>query len=113
MAQAKRKQIKVETSSGNIFADLKRPDAEERQTKVQLAVAIQREITAHNWSQSEAAEELGINQPKVSALFKFRLEGFSVERLMMFLTALGNDIEISIKPRRSRRGIGRIVVEAA
>jgi predicted XRE-type DNA-binding protein len=113
MAQAKRKRSKVEVSSGNVFADLKLPDAEERQTKVQLAVAIQNEVTARNWSQAEAAAVLGINQPKVSALLKFRLEGFSVERLMTFLTALGNDIEITIKPRRPGRKLGKIVVEAA
>jgi predicted XRE-type DNA-binding protein len=113
MAQVKRRQPKVEASSGNVFADLKLPNAEERQTKVQLAVAIQRELAKREWSQAEAAEVLGINQPKVSALLKFRLEGFSVERLMTFLTALGNDIEISIKPRRAGRRLGRIVVEAA
>ena len=113
MAQVKRKQSKVETSSGNVFADLKLPDAGERQTKVQLAVAIQREIAAREWSQAEAAEVLGINQPKVSALLKFRLDGFSVERLMMFLTALGKDVEISIRPRRSGKHAGRIVVQAA
>ncbi len=65
MAQAKRKRSKVEVSSGNVFADLNLPDAEERQTKVQLAVAINRELAAREWSQSEAAEVLGINQPKV------------------------------------------------
>jgi predicted XRE-type DNA-binding protein len=113
MTQAKRKRSKVEVSSGNVFADLKLPDPEERQTKVQLAVAIQNEVTARNWSQAEAAAVLGINQPKVSALLKFRLEGFSVERLMTFLTALGNDIEITIKPRRRGQKLGRIVVEAA
>ena len=111
MAQAKSKRNKVESSSGNVFADLNLPDAEERQTKVQLAVAINRELAARQWSQSEAAEVLGINQPKVSALQKYRLEGFSVERLMLFLTALGNDVAISIK-RRSR-GAGRISVQAA
>ena len=56
---------------------------------------------------------LGINQPKVSALSKYRLDGFSVERLMNFLTALGHDVEIVIKPRRSSRRPGRIVVDAA
>jgi len=111
MVQAKRKQSKIEPSSGNVFADLGLPDADERQTKVQLAVAINRELAAREWSQSRAAEVLGVNQPKVSALQKYKLEGFSVERLMTFLTALGNDVEISIK-RRSR-GVGRISVEAA
>jgi predicted XRE-type DNA-binding protein len=101
----------VEPSSGNVFADLKLADADERQTKVQLAVAINRELANRQWSQSESADVLGINQPKVSALQKYRLEGFSVERLMIFLTALGNDIRISIKPRS--RGAGRITVDAA
>jgi predicted XRE-type DNA-binding protein len=113
MARVKRRQPKIEPSSGNVFADLELPDAEERQTKVQLAVAIQRELAKREWSQAEAAEVLGINQPKVSALLKFQLAGFSVERLMTFLTALGNDIEITIKPRRSGRKLGRIMVEAA
>jgi predicted XRE-type DNA-binding protein len=111
MAQTKSKRSKIEVSSGNVFKDLNLPDAEERQTKVQLAVAINRELTKREWSQAAAAEVLGINQPKVSALQKYRLEGFSVERLMLFLTALGNDVEISIK-RRSR-GAGRISVDAA
>jgi predicted XRE-type DNA-binding protein len=110
MAQAKRKRSKIELSSGNVFKDLNLPDADERQTKVQLAVAINRELATREWSQVQAAEVLGINQPKVSALQKYRLEGFSVERLMLFLTALGNDVAISIK--RRARGAGRISVEA-
>jgi predicted XRE-type DNA-binding protein len=111
MAQIKRKRSRVSLSSGNVFVDLNLPDAQERQTKVQLAVAINRELAAREWSQAEAAEVLGINQPKVSALQKYRLEGFSVERLMLFLNALGNDVAISIKKRS--RGVGRISVEAA
>lgn len=113
MARAKRKKVEIEAGSGNVFLDLGRLDAEERQTKVQLTVAILREIAARGWSQAQAAEVLGINQPKVSALSKYRLDGFSVERLMNFLTALGHDVEIVIKPRRSSRRPGRIVVDAA
>lgn len=113
MVQVKRRPAKVEPGSGNVFSDLGLSDAAERQTKVQLAVAIQREITARAWSQAEAARALGINQPKVSALLKFRLEGFSVERLMTFLTALGHDVDISIRPRRAGKHAGRIVVHAA
>jgi predicted XRE-type DNA-binding protein len=101
----------IEFSSGNVFKDLNLPDAELRQARVQLAVAINRELATREWSQVQAAEVLGINQPKVSALQKYRLEGFSVERLMLFLTALGNDVAISIK--RRARGAGRISVEAA
>jgi predicted XRE-type DNA-binding protein len=110
--RAKTNRSGVQSSSGNVFADLGIADAEERHTKVHLAVAIQREILARGYSQVQAAELLSINQPKVSALLKFRLEGFSVERLMHFLTALGHDVEIVIKPRNPRRA-GRILVEAA
>jgi predicted XRE-type DNA-binding protein len=113
MADTKRKRPRIERSSGNVFADLGLRDAGERQTKVQLAVAIRREIDARGWSQAEAAEVLGVNQPKVSALLHYRLEGFSVERLMNFLTALGHDVEIVIRPRRVGRRMGRILVEAA
>jgi predicted XRE-type DNA-binding protein len=102
----------MEVSSGNVFADLGLPDAEELKTKVQLAVAIERDVTARGWSQAQAAEVLGINQPKVSALLRYRLDGFSVERLMNFLTALGHDVEIVVRPRRRRRQAGRISVEA-
>jgi predicted XRE-type DNA-binding protein len=69
----------VTPSSGNVFADLGFADAGERQTKVRLAFAI---------NQILAARVLGVNQPKISALLDYRLEGFSVERLMHFLNAL-------------------------
>jgi predicted XRE-type DNA-binding protein len=111
-AQRRTKRTKIEPSSGNVFADLGIADADERKTKVQLTVAIVREIDGRGWSQAQAAEVLGINQPKVSALLRYRLDGFSVERLMNFLTALGRDVEIVIKPARSSRGTGRISVEA-
>jgi predicted XRE-type DNA-binding protein len=111
--QRKRRRSAMEVGSGNVFADLGLPDAEELKTKVQLAVAIKREITARGWSQARAAESLSINQPKVSALLRYRLDGFSVERLMNFLTALGHDVEIVIKPRRAGQQAGRIFVEAA
>lgn len=71
-------------SSGNVFADLGFADAEERQTEVKLAVAIHELLQRHRVSQSEAGRQLGINQPKVSALLNYRLEGFFVERLMHF-----------------------------
>jgi predicted XRE-type DNA-binding protein len=66
-------------------------DADERHTKVRLAVAINNVIERRGLSQGKAAEQLGINQPKVSALSKYRLEGFSVDRLMRFLTSLNQD----------------------
>lgn len=103
----------VTRSSGNVFTDLRLPNAEEKQTKVRLAVAINQIIGDHRLSQVAAARRLKINQPKISALSNYRLEGFSVERLMNFLTALDRDVHIVIrrKPRSGRAG--RILVTAA
>lgn len=100
-------------SSGNVFADLGFTDAGERQTKVRLAMAITDVLHRRELSQGKAAELLGINQPKVSALSKYRLEGFSVERLMRFLTALNQDVEIIIRNRPRARRPGRVFVTAA
>jgi predicted XRE-type DNA-binding protein len=100
-------------SSGNVFADLGFADAAERQTKVRLAMAINHVLTRRELSQGGAAKILGINQPKVSALSKYRLTGFSVERLMRFLTLLNQDVEIIIRDRPRARRPGRLSVTAA
>jgi predicted XRE-type DNA-binding protein len=100
-------------SSGNVFADLGSADADERQTKVRLAVAINDILLRRGLSQAKAAEQLGVNQPKVSALSKYRLEGFSVERLMRFLTALNQDVEIVIRNKPRTHRTGRVFVTAA
>jgi predicted XRE-type DNA-binding protein len=103
----------IERSSGNVFTDLGFTDAGERQTKVRLAMAINGVIERRGLSQGGAAALLGINQPKVSALSKYRLEGFSVERLMRFLTALNQDVEIVVRNRPRARRPGRVIVTAA
>jgi predicted XRE-type DNA-binding protein len=103
----------ITRGTGNIFADLGYADAEERQTKLRLAHAINGVITRHRLSQAGAAEKLGVNQPKVSALANYKLAGFSVERLMTFLTALDQDVEIVIKNKPRSRTAGRISVAAA
>jgi predicted XRE-type DNA-binding protein len=64
-------------------------------------------------TQAAAAEKLGINQPKVSALANYKLDGFSVERLMTFLTALDQDVEIVIRKKPRSRAVARISVVAA
>ena len=99
--------------SGNIFADLGFRDAGERQTKVRLAVTINDIIERRGFTQEQAAEQLGINQPKVSALSKYRLDGFSVERLIRFLTSLNQDVEIVIRNKPRARRTGRVSVTAA
>ena len=98
--------------STNVFADLGFADAEERQTKLRLALALNSILDERRLSQADASARLGINQPKVSALRNYKLDGFSVERLMRLLTALDRDIEIIIRKKRSR-GTARISVTAA
>lgn len=99
--------------SGNVFADLGLPDAEERQTKLRLAYALNTIIDAQRLTQGVAAQRLGLNQPKVSALRNYKLEGFSVERLMTLLNALDRDIEIVIRKKPRSRSSARISVVAA
>ena len=103
----------ITRGSGNVFADLGYPDAEERQTKLRLAHALNRILQKRRLTQAAAATLLGINQPKVSALSRYRLEGFSVERLMTFLIALDRDVEIVIKKKPRSRTAARISVVAA
>ena len=104
---------RVVQSSGNVFADLGLADAAEKQAKVRLAPAINQVLQRRALSQGGAAKLLGINQPKVSALSKYRLEGFSMERLMRFLTKLNQDIEIVVRNRPRARRPGRVYVRAA
>lgn len=75
---------------------------EEKQTKVRLGVAINHILEKQSLSQAAAAGLLGVNQPKISALRNYRLDGFSVERLMNFLNALGRDVDIVIRKTPSR-----------
>jgi predicted XRE-type DNA-binding protein len=103
----------VVQSSGNVFADLGLSSAIEKQTRVRLAVAINQIIQARHLSQAAAAQLLDINQPKISALVNYRLEGFSVERLMNFLNALDRDVEIVIRKKPKSKRSARIVVTAA
>ena len=103
--------IEVIRGSGNVFADLGLPDPEERQTKLSLAMEINAIVKARRLKQAEAGTLLGLPQPKVSQLVNYRLDGFSVERLMGFLTRLDRDVEIVIRPRRDD-GAGHVSVHA-
>jgi predicted XRE-type DNA-binding protein len=102
----------VARSTGNVFADLNLPDAEELQTKARLGATICRIVEQKRLSQAEVAELLNITQPKVSALLHYKLEGYSVERLMRFLVALGHDVEIIVRAKPRSRS-ARIAVTAA
>jgi predicted XRE-type DNA-binding protein len=101
----------ITIGSGNIFADLGLPNADDRLLKARIALAISNIIGDQHLSQSAAAERIGIAQPDVSRLLKGRLSGFSLERLLGFARALGSDIEIKIKrPHSDREGHMRLMV---
>ncbi len=95
-----RKPIRVEKSSENVFADLGLPHPEQELLKAELTLQIYRLIKKRGLKQAEAGKILGIKQPHVSALMRNRAGSFSVERLMDFLTALGQNVEITVKPAR-------------
>lgn len=97
-------------SSGNVFADLNLPQADDLLAKAELAAKIIAEIQRRRLTQSQAAAILGIDQPKVSALKQGKLSGFSIERLMRLLLVLGRDIEITVKGRPKTRGAARLRV---
>ena len=96
----KRKALEQEPSSGNVFADLGLADAEEHLIKAGLVVKIGRILRQRELTQAASAQLMGIDQPKVSAMLAGQFRGYSVERLMRFLVALGHDVEIVVKPRK-------------
>ncbi len=108
------KKIQVEEGSGNVFADIGLPNPEERLAKAHLAIRIGEAIRARRLTQTQAAQTLKIDQPKISRLLRGQLSGFSTERLMHFLTLLGRDVEITVKPtpRSRRQGQLRVVATA-
>jgi predicted XRE-type DNA-binding protein len=86
--------------SGNVFADLDYPDPEEALLKARLARAIGMAIRERQLTQAAAGQLLGLDQPKVSALMRGKLAGFSVERLLRCLTALERDVTITVGPKK-------------
>ena len=114
MAEARgRKRIEGETvtrGTSNVFVDLGFADAEERQTKLRLAHAINALLANQHLVQAEAAKILGVDHPTLSALLRYKLERFSVEGLMLFLTSLDRDVEIAINKKGAARKPARITV---
>ncbi len=102
--------IEIETGSANVYADLGLPDAEEMLIKAQLATKIAEIIEAKHWSQTQAAEVLGIPQPKLSHLLRGQFRGISEAKMMECLTRLGRDIQIVISPDRETTSMGHLEV---
>lgn len=115
MASQQEDDIPVTESSDNVFADLGVTEPEEELTKAQLASHIRQVIKSRRLTQADAAGLMSLDQPKVSALMNGRLAGFSSDRLMRCLTALGQDVEIVVraKPKSEERGRIRVVEKAA
>ena len=96
--------------SGNVFEDLRHPRAAEALAKAELARKIAELIAKRRLTQAAAAELLNVDQPKVSALVRGRLAGFSLDRLVRFLVRLGSDVEIVVKPRSRATRRARVMV---
>ena len=92
-------------SSGNVFRDLgfSEEKSAELMLKSSLLQALQETIKERGWKQVEAAAHLGIDQAKVSKLLSGQMAGFSIERLVHFLSLLGQNVEVTIR-KGGRRG---------
>jgi predicted XRE-type DNA-binding protein len=109
-----RKKLPAHTKgSGNIFADLGLPNAEEHQLKAALLVQIKRLIVDRQLTQTEAAKLIKMKQPDLSKLLRGHFKLASVEKLMLMLTAFDQDVEITVKPHRKRGESGRITFKTA
>jgi len=91
-----------EKSGGNVFTDLGLPNSEQELLKAKLTIQLYKLIKEQNLTQAKAAELLGITQAQVSALMCCRPMSVSVGRLMEFLTVLGQDVEVTVKPSPTR-----------
>lgn len=104
--------VNVTRGSGNVYADLGLPDAEEHARKAELVQQIEAILRRRKLTQVQAAKVLGISQPDVSRLMRGNFREYSLERLLRLLMALGRDIEIVIKRHRSQRP-SRLDIRAA
>ena len=99
---------RITKGSDNVVADLGLPNPEQQLIKARLTLQIYRIIRERGMTQSQAAAALGIKQPHVSLLMRNRAGSFSVGRLLEFLTSLGQDVEVRVRP--TRRGHGEMSV---
>ena len=101
---------KVTPAIGTALEDLGIADAAELSTKVQLAVQINQIIAGRHLKQNQVKDLLGVSQGNVSALINYKLDGFSVERLLRFLNALDRDVEIRVKKKPRTRDVAQTTV---
>lgn len=111
-ARTKVSRTRVTRGSGNIFGDIGLPDAAEHELKARVVICISRTIAAKKLTQTEAAKRIGVAQPDLSKILRGNFSGFSLERLLGFVRALGSDVEIRIKPPRNKHE-GRLILTPA
>jgi predicted XRE-type DNA-binding protein len=102
--------IEIERSSGNVYADLDIPHAEEMQVKAQLATKIREIINSRKWTQQQAAKVLGMPQPKLSNMLRGQFRGVSETKMLECLAKLGRDVRIVVGPERYSEAEGHIEV---
>ena len=103
--------IEVESSSGNVFADLGLPDADKLKIKSGLVIQITQAIRKLGLTQLEAAKRMGITQPKVSDMMRGNFSNLSERKLMDCLNRLGYDIEIKVTP--AAQPVGHLMLAIA
>ncbi len=100
----------VQKGSTNVYADLDYPEADEMLVKAQLVTKIREIIKARDWTQQEAANVLGMTQPKLSSLLRGQFRGVSEAKLMDCLTRLGRRVQIVVGPACQSNDIGHVEV---
>ncbi len=104
-----KRRLKVEVGSGNVFADLGLPDAEEMLLKSAIVIELKRLIDKRNLTQTAAAKLIGISQADLSKILRGQFRGYSEARLMRMLTAFSQDVEITTRPHAKAGEAGRII----
>jgi predicted XRE-type DNA-binding protein len=107
--KSRKRRVGVTVGSGNVFADMGLPNPEQELLKAQLTLQIYSILKDSGKTQVEIAKILGVQQPQVSLLMRNRAGNFSVGRLMEFLTALRQDVEITVRPTRKGHGALSVV----
>jgi len=102
--------MEIEESTGNVYADLGMPDADEMLVKAQLASKIGEIIKNRKWSQQQAADVLGLTQPKLSKMLRGQFRGISEAKMLDCLTRLGRDVQIVVGPARRMPSVGHVAV---
>ena len=102
--------VEIEKSSGNVFADLGLPNADEMLIKSRLVGKIGEIIRSRKWTQEEAAQVLGMTQPKLSKMLRGQFHGIGQSKLLEYLAKLGRDVQIVVGPARRTKKPGRVYV---